>query len=304
VATSLAEGAVRAAPAAAAWKLAAGAVPAALVVAAGLLLSGRVPETAFLALAVLVGLPHGAFDHDVGRRAFAGRHGARWWQPFLAGYLILLAATLLLWLAAPGLALPAFLLLSVLHFGDADAPAETPARPVRVAAHGGAVVVVTAASHPGEVERVFAVLAPADARWIEAAFAGPLLISWAAAAIGTLGIYAGSGRRDDQAAAVDLVLIALLFALVPPLVAFSLYFAVLHAPRALGRLVPSFAGFRSVPFVPVLLTLLAAAFAGLVYVGGGSLSVESNVVRTTFLLLSALTVPHMWLGWRARSAAT
>lgn len=55
--------------------------------------------------------------------------------------------------------------------------------------------------------------------------------------------------------------------------------------------------------LPLALTVLGLALGGVIFIAGAGMTVGDNVVRTAFLLLSALTVPHMWLEWRARLAS-
>ena len=275
-------------------------VPVALSVATGAALAGRVPETAFLALAVVVGLPHGAFDHKIARRAFWQRHGGRWWQPFLAGYIALASAMLLAWWATPTLALSLFLLLSVLHFGEQDAPAGAPGHVMRIMAHGGIPIIVSAACHPEAVERLYAALVPAHAHAATMLLGGSLMMPWVATAAGTLIAYAARWQPDDRAAALDLILVSFLFALAPPLIAFSLYFAAIHAPRAFIASMPPDGVRISEMVLPLVLTMLGLMSGSVIFAAGAGMPAGDNVVRTAFLLLSALTVPHMWLERRAR----
>ena len=278
-------------------------VPVALAVAIGPVLAGRVPETGFLALAVVAGLPHGAFDHQVGRRAFAPDHGARWWQPFLAGYLALAVAMLLAWWAFPVLALSIFLLLSILHFGDQDASTQASHRIVPIVAHGGIPIIVSAACHPDAIERLLAVLVPGHASTVTMLLGGPLTLLWIAAVGVTLIACAARGQTDDWAAAADLILVTLLFAVTPPLIGFSLYFAGIHAPRALSAAMPA-DGLRARELAaPLVLTILALGLGILIFVTAAGARIGDDVVHSAFLLLSALTVPHMWLERRARLAA-
>ena len=161
--------------------------------------------------------------------------GSRSW----AGYLILVSAMLLAWWAFPLLALSIFLFLSVLHFGDQDASAKAPFRCLRILVHGGVPIVVSAASHPDAIERLLAALVPGQANVVATVLGGPLLMLWAAAGAVTIVAYAARGHADDVAAAADLILVALLFAVAPPLIAFSLYFAAIHAPRAFAAAIPA-----------------------------------------------------------------
>ena len=271
------------------------------VVAVAVLLGGHVPEAAFLALAVAIGLPHGAFDHILGRQLFHPAYGRHWWRPFLLTYLTFVAATLTVWWAAPGFALAAFLLLSLFHFGQEDAVAGASYYPARVLAHGGAVIVVPAAAHQLAVERLFAILAPADATAIAAALAGPLLLVWAAAAMLALGSYLAHGQKG-RIAALNLALTVALFTVTAPLIAFSLYFAALHAPRAFAALRREGHASGSA-LIPLTLTILGLMLGVTIYCVGARSPSGDGIIRTAFLLLSALTVPHMWLEWRLRTAS-
>lgn len=277
-----------------------GIAPVALAVVAGILLDGRLPATVLLAVAVAAGLPHGAFDHAVGRRTFHPRYGARWWRPFLGGYLALASAMLVMWWAIPGAALLLFLALSLLHFGDEDAPIGTFWRAMRIVAHGGAVIVVPAACHPAATERLFAMLAPAQAALVETLLGGPVALLWAASTVGTVALHAMRGRAGDRTAIANLVLVVLLFALATPLVAFATYFVAIHTPRALAASLPGHGLRARTLLLPALLSLLGIALGVAIFVAGAGMAIGENVVRSTFMLLSALTVPHMWLEWRAR----
>ena len=279
-------------------------VPAALAVAIVIVLAGHIPEIDFLILAVVVGLPHGAFDHKTGRRAFVADYGARWWQPFLAGYLGLAGLMLLLWWAAPVLALSMFLLLSILHFGDQDASAKAPYRIEPIVAHGGVPIIVSAACHPEAIVRLLAALVPSHAYVTTVLLGGPLMLVWVAAAGATLVGYAARGQTADWTAGLDLLLVALLFGLAPPLIAFSLYFAAIHAPRAFATTIPAGGLSAGELILPLFLTLLGLGLGVAIFVAGAGAPIEDNLVRSAFLLLSMLTVPHMWLEWRARVAST
>ncbi len=78
-------------------------------------------QIAVLVLAVSIfGVPHGALDLLVGRRWLAPQLGPRWWLPFHANYLALVAAVVLAWIHAPTATLAGFLTASAIHFGLGD----------------------------------------------------------------------------------------------------------------------------------------------------------------------------------------
>jgi len=126
------------------------------------------------------------------------------------------------------------------------------------------------------------------------------MLLWLAAVVGSFITHVARGQADDWAAALDLTLVALLFAFAPPLIAFSLYFAVIHAPRAFAAALPAGGIPMREVVLPLVLTLLGLTLGGVIFAVGAKMPVGENVVRSAFLMLSALTVPHMWLEWRAR----
>lgn len=103
---------------------------AAVLVLAGL--GGAFPGRAGLLLGlplavgmVVLGVAHGACDQFVVPASHPGgtASGWRYWLRFLAGYLGLAAAVGLLWWRWPAATVGGFLLLTVWHWGSADAPA-------------------------------------------------------------------------------------------------------------------------------------------------------------------------------------
>ena len=103
---------------------------AAVLVLAGL--GGAFPGRAGLLLGlplavgmVVLGVAHGACDQFVVPASHSGGlpGGWRYWLRFLAGYLGLAAAVGLLWWRWPAATVGGFLLLTVWHWGSADAPA-------------------------------------------------------------------------------------------------------------------------------------------------------------------------------------
>lgn len=273
-----------------------------LVLAAGLLIGGHVAGATLLALAVVAGLPHGASDFEAGRTLL--RSGPTWWAPFLLGYLGLVGATLAGWAMAPTLMLAVFLLLSIIHFGMQDAAGRTP---LAVLAHGGIPIIVPAFFHPQEVERLFAILIGDRAQALTSAIAGPIAALWLAivALLVWRTLDAGMRSRAEQGkpALADLLLVGLLFAAASPLVAFAFYFALLHTPRALfeqrSRSHRTASGLQTVG-----LTGLACLLGLGILLFSPGLDLEAAIIRMSFVLLSALTVPHMALEYIASALAS
>lgn len=253
-----------------------------------------------LMAAVVVGLPHGGLDHVVAHQVFAARHGRLWWLPFLAGYLALVAGVLLAWYMVPVGMLVAFLLLSILHFGREDGAAAGDTSVGSILAHGGVPIVVPALVHSDVVARIFSLLARDGGAQVWRFAAGPIALVWllAASVLVYRHVRSSDRRRDGL---IELGGATLLFAVATPLSAFAIYFAVVHTPRAFASLRRSLPErerrrliARSLP-----LTGLGLLMGGALFMLQPEASLQDGAIRTAFFMLSALTVPHMWLAWLA-----
>ena len=251
-----------------------------LVVTAALLAWALRPspgvQAAMLGVGVaLFGLPHGAYD----AAALRGR-------PRLGlGYVALALLTVGLFLLAPGLALAGFLILSAWHFGGEDAPGEPwPA----VLAVGALPIAAPCAFRASEVAPLFGTVtasAPPPAA----------LVRGIAVAVLILGAPFLLRRETPWTLLAALAL--------PPLLAFLVTFLALHSWRHTVGLaaeldpaspVGGFAALGRVVLGPTVATVLLALPAWWL-LGRTGLGAGEASVRTVFVGLAALTVPHVWL---------
>lgn len=239
-------------------------------------------------LVAVLGVPHGALDVDMARALWPlERRAAR--LAFGLGYLAVAAGVLGFWLVAPGAALAAFLAYSAAHFaGDWRDDLSSPAR----LAAGAAVIALPAAAHESEVAWLFAALAPPDAANLCAAVlhaAAPPLAVVAVAA-------AALARRPGVV--VELVALTALALVAPPLITFVVYFCGLHSPRhfveTIARL--GFGWSRGVAAaLPLSVMTLVLAAAGAAVLARLDTAPEVVALKTVFVGLAALAVPHMVL---------
>lgn len=289
-------------------RLALGATVAAVASAAMLPEPGVAGKAAVLAVLVAVlGLPHGAVDHLEGRALLAHRAGRWWWLVFGALYVAAAAAVVAAWLAWPPGLLAGFLVLAAGHFGaeDVDADATAPGRPWRlleVAVRGAIPVLGPVLFHPARTGELFAYLLPGTT--VAGVQAMLVPVAWGAPAVaGGLAVFAviawAAGRR--RTAGEVLALTAAVWVL-PPLLAFVVYFCVWHAPRhtltVAARLSPRDArrglvhfGRTAWPLTLVTIAAGAAAWWALV----STVHAVPAVIATVFVGLAALTVPHVVL---------
>lgn len=258
-----------------------------------------------VALIIVFGVPHGALDVEIGRTLLRHRVGWAWFPLFAVPYLALVAVVLVAWRLAPEATLGGFLLLSVWHFGAE----ETGSGGLPALALGGLPVALPVLLQPAATAEVLTaisgVLFKTPPHWL--VWAGllwlPIVIAWAARTL-----FLGQVRSLIVPFAAGIG-----FAMLPPLVAFALYFVVVHAPAHTSALIdhptraprvrgPASAWWRALP-TTILTVLIGAA---LWFVTPGEPTVR--LVCVTLQLLAALTLPHMlfdaWLTRHERAKAT
>ncbi len=264
------------------------------VLAASAVLPWQAGWVCAVAVIVVLGVPHGALDVEIGRNLLRGRVGG-WWFPVFAGpYLLLVGSVLLAWRWAPEATLAAFLAASAWHFGAEDAGGG--GRPALF--RGGLPVAVPVLLHPEATAGVFSAasglafrqppawLTVASILWLVSAF--PVIL-----------------RSRPR----DLVLPGMLcaaFAALPPLTAFALYFVAVHAPAHTIALIrhPSRAprvrdeasAWRLAAPTTVLTVAIGAALWP-TYTGEAPV----RLLCLALQLLAAFTLPHMILdAWLER----
>lgn len=244
-----------------------------------------------LVAVVLTGVPHGALDPWVARRAGLWRT-PRGLIAFNLAYVAVGALVLVAWQRAPGASLALFLLLSAWHFGGDWQPwlDRWTRAPV-----GAALLALPALGAPEQVRAIFTVLA-GDQGGMLAAWLGRAA-PWLAAAAGASALLA---LRRSFAAAVEMLAVAAFALLMPPLVFFLVYFCALHSPRHLRAAAQSDepARRRSMAAVAAAYTLLTVVMAAAAWpwlAGAATTATASGdtLTRVLFIGLAALTLPHM-----------
>ena len=253
-------------------------------------------DLAALAAVVLIGLPHGALDGAIAiHLGFAKRV-----VPFLSFLFLYIAMACLVvgaWLLAPTACLFVFLVISMLHFGTGDARHGTGwLRSAEIVAHGGLVIVGISQMHQVEVDVIFRYLTGQDTAllWqgidILTVIVGMAVIVCLAQAL---------WYRKWRGTAVELGVLAVLFALAPPLVGFAVYFCLVHSARHVRGILTSLRRDMS----RFAMINQAAAFTVASWAAGGFAiwwfadisDPQPVVLRVVFIGLAALTVPHMIL---------
>ena len=240
-------------------------------------------------LGVLVGtlgLPHGALDPLIARRA------GLWHTPlgfvgFNLAYILVVVGVVLLWLTAPVASLVAFLLVSAVHFGS-DWNANR-ALWLRFLA-GFGLLSVPALSHPAQVSAAYVLLA-GDGGAVVASVQeslGPL-------ALASLLLAAVVALRHRAHESIEILLATVLALATEPLVFFLLYFCALHSFRHLrAGFHAERGGGRVSGLIVLVYTVVPIVMVGgaLVWLGPGG-ALNEQILQVVFIGLAGLTVPHM-----------
>jgi len=280
---------------------------------------GETGRLALLAGTIAVlGLPHGAVDHLQGRDLLAPRYGARWPAVFAAGYTLAAGGVIAAWIAWPPGLLIGFLLLAIAHFGAEDTAASRltartsrpPAAWLEPALRGSLPVALPIAVHPTTTAAHFAALLPATTAASVTGVLGALAPAARVWLAGVAVLAAAAVLRRKRRLAGELAVLTASFVVLPPLMAFTAYFCLWHAPRhslaviasrGSGGLGAGLAWFaRSA--LPLTLVTIAIAGAAWVALRCTTSAVEASL-QVVFIGLAALTVPHVALGAWHRAVA-
>ena len=248
-----------------------------------------------LLFVVLIGLPHGAFDGAIANHLGAGRSLATA-AKFIASYCAAAGLVIAIWIAFPSVTLALFLIISMIHFGRGDASAKSgPAFMIQVLLHGGLPIFGIIYFQQSSVIPLFDALTNG---------ASDLAISVSKIMVPFLGLMAGlyglMAFRDASLRArfAEFILLAMAFAILPPLVSFALYFCIIHTSRHMRRIWHVLASTSS----PRGLYRQAAGFTLASWLVGGAAflwletgNLDVALLQVVFIGLAALTVPHMIL---------
>ncbi len=261
-------------------------------------------------LVAFVGLPHGAADHLFARPRLEPLCGSAWAPVFLAGYLAVAAGVVLGWFVAPAVTIVVFFLASAWHFGQEEprfAIGPRRLRPLFRFARGGLVIWLPLVVHTAEVSRILAVVTPGG-DGSEVAFAIGVLtgVSWAMLAAASAGLAfemfaaVASRGRLRKVLFTDTAVVAsfaVLFAVASPLVSFLAFFCGWHSVRGLRRLRRE----RGETWAQLAQSLAPMTGASIVLIALTSWilfrepRIDDALLRTTFIGLSGLAVPHLVL---------
>ena len=203
---------------------------------------------------------------------------------FLTSYVILAGVFLWLWLVAPMISLIIFLIVSSYHFGMDYCSEKTLMSSCISVLSGGAILCFPVLFHTDESFAIFSLLVGSPV------YTEPLLL---AAWLVTCGLYLLYHQRKDIV--FELIGLGVLAFIFPPLLFFTLYFCGLHSMRHYLQHWPALrhAMVRDKYWVLALVIATYAMVAWVYFYFLSPASMPTNLVKTVFYVLAALTIPHM-----------
>ena len=249
-----------------------------------------------LAGIVLIGLPHGALDGAVAMHlGLVDKFSTM--ARFVVIYVGLAGLVVGAWIIAPSLSLIVFLIISMLHFGAGDARhGEGVLRFAETMAHGGLAIVGISQFHRSEADEIFYYLINQDTAMV-----------WLAINVLTVAVIVAIIACVSQAAkdvkwsatSLELLILGIVYALVPPLLGFAIYFCLVHSARHFRRILSTIKAtvdFSNIKNQAILFTTASWIAAGIAFwMLADFADPGPTVMRITFIGLAALTVPHMLL---------
>ena len=249
-----------------------------------------------LAGIVLIGLPHGALDGAVAMHlGLVDKFSTM--ARFVIIYVGLAGLVVGAWIIAPSLSLIIFLTISMLHFGAGDARhGEGVVRFAETLALGGLAIVGISQFHRSEVDEIFYYLINQDTAMV-----------WLAINVLTVAVIVAIIACVSQAAkdvkwsatTLELLILGIVYALVPPLLGFAIYFCLVHSARHFRRILSTIKAtvdFSNIKNQAILFTTASWIAAGIAFwMLADFADPGPTVMRITFIGLAALTVPHMLL---------
>jgi Brp/Blh family beta-carotene 15,15'-monooxygenase len=244
----------------------------------------------------LIGLPHGALDGAVAMHlGLVDKFSTM--ARFVIIYVGLAGLVVGAWIIAPTLCLIVFLTISMLHFGAGDARhGEGALRFAETLAHGGLAIVGISQFHRSEADEIFYYLINQDTAMVW------LAINMLTVAVIVAIIACVSQAAKDvkwSATTLELLILGIVYALVPPLLGFAIYFCLVHSARHFGRILSTIKAtvdFSNIKNQAILFTTISWIAAGIAFwMFADFADPGPTVLRITFIGLAALTVPHRLL---------
>tara|TARA_Y100000768_G_scaffold388576_1_gene385309 strand:- start:1997 stop:2902 length:906 start_codon:yes stop_codon:yes gene_type:complete len=246
--------------------------------------------TLLLVTVTIIGIPHGYFDFLIAKQLFSKYR--YWLQKFIIIYLAISVTYLFVWVFSPMLALIAFLLMAIYHFGQEETEDINDNSKLLLLSLGSVPVLAPILFQTNEVFSLFNILLNQKIAYPQL----PQAINFLYIILLVMIILIKSKKLLPLYA-----LLMINFIYLPPLISFILYFCFHHSIRHYlqslsdSNLFPKLISIKSITTFFLVLTLLFTAGSIYMLSAYSSFSLEEIVIKYTFISLACLTLPHLLL---------
>lgn len=245
-----------------------------------------------LFLIVILGVPHGSLDVLFARQTYQLVHISKWLK-FLLLYSICCLLIITLWMLIPSLFFIVFLILSGIHFSD---DINLSGNQLLKLSYGFAIISLPGVMHGEELTKLYAMI-------IDEGVAQQIVVISTYLGIFLLGLLAALilSKKICIRTKSEIIAISILFLTTTPILAFTLYFCLMHSARHLIRSRFFLAHSNHKEFIySLIIPTLAVIIMGIcIWYFKLTASVEKDLIQIIFVGLAALTVPHAWVLQRA-----
>ena len=255
----------------------------------------------------VVGIPHGAIDHIMAAELFGLNQTPKDHLLFYSSYLLIMLLVAALWYFIPIAGMALFLIISIYHFGQADMEDFMVKRSgnwIWQSARGVLIIGLIIFIEPEVTYPIMAEAMQIDQSTFTSWMPNPVITS------GLLVIsyfllslvgYFQNRFHNIGAFAYDSFILAGLLIITGPLVGFAIYFALWHSAGHINEMreffkskgkTLSLANFykKATPF-----TIVSILGLGLLVGINNALELQEQFLSLMFILISVLTLPHMFI---------
>lgn len=240
---------------------------------------------------VALGVPHGSLDLVIAKEFF-NLKGAQAWIGFLSSYVFKAALIVVFWQFLPSWVLLLFLVQSVRHFSN-DLNPHIP--PIIRLLYGGAIIILPALFYQEDIKILYGYLIGASTAEYFVTLSYYLAFPW------LLGLLSSAWyiRKNAFFTCVEIVAVTALAIIVRPLVAFTIYFCLMHSTR---HVIVSLYNLKKTSILMIFTAMviptqvvIIVAYTFLNFFEWTEKNQDARLIYVTFVGLFALTAPHMSL---------
>ena len=241
-----------------------------------------------LAFIVLLGVPHGSLDVLFASQTFDLKHFTHWVK-FILYYVTAALGVILVWLVVPSILFTSFLILSAIHFSE---DLNLMDFKILKFCYGASIITFPSLLFSAELIDLYAMII--DIKTASSLVKVSQFIGISAGPILAIQLL---NKKIEIRTKLEVICVCALFLLLNPILAFGIYFCIMHSARHLIRSHFFLTKFTRQDFLNALIfPTIAVIMIGLfIWWVVANKTLEVNMIRIIFIGLAALTVPHVWV---------